>query len=543
MPIKRKRATRQQRNSDAAKRPNNATVTSEDAAYSDASSSSSSTLATSSSSQWGQLPAELLSLVVRCAPFRALLRLATVSRRLQQLVVQPSISTSVSNHVSLWRHYPSVTVEVDERARKAMTNYRVMWISGERFACTNRGIEYVSSILFVLRHITELRLARKKGDRGDMMTALYATLPEFVHLHSLEVRDSEQPPSDSLTAALNTLTSLTNLELHCYDKRTTEDLTRTLHRLCSSQLEHLSLFRCQLRRLVEQQPSTPMSRLRSLAVTEQWFSSFWDYNRRHAAQDAELDVGVSWAFQLPSLLHLTVSDNGFLRQVAAAPLPQLSSLTVFGVTDADLSRIATRTFCLRPSNNDWDVRRATMLTLRDVLRNTLMRAHGIQQVAFSASRGWPAESTLASSIFPPPSDSPAGLSHLVYFEFLDGFTLVDWMSLFTAAAPPVFAAQLTHLALRLFWRDRAAAAALLPSLPSMYPSLTHVHISIEGKENKGRLPDCVEWDAALRTVRAEMGSAWCDSAADVIACREDVAWRRSVGLPPQIPLDTSWCLK
>ena len=34
----------------------------------------------------------------------------------------------------------------------------------------------------------------------------------------------------------------------------------------------------------------------------------------------------------------------------------------------------------------------------------------------------------------------------------------------------------------------------------------------------------------MQTLRVTLGSAWCHSAADVVAWREDVAWRRSVGL-------------
>ena len=35
----------------------------------------------------------------------------------------------------------------------------------------------------------------------------------------------------------------------------------------------------------------------------------------------------------------------------------------------------------------------------------------------------------------------------------------------------------------------------------------------------------------MQTVRASVGSVWCESAADVVLWREDVAWRRSAGMP------------
>ena len=136
-------------------------------------------------------------------------------------------------------------------------------------------------------------------------------------------------------------------------------------------------------------------------------------------------------------------------------------------------------------------------------------------------------------VFPPPDTQPSPLSNLVYLDFLNGLTLADLTYLFDRASPPNFAGQLTHFALRVHWTDRAAAAALLLSLPSLYPSLTHVHVDVKSKQNNGRLPECAEWDAAVRVVRAELDSAWCDSVDEVMACREDVAWRRSVGLAAQ----------
>ena len=52
--------------------------------------------------------------------------------------------------------------------------------------------------------------------------------------------------------------------------------------------------------------------------------------------------------------------------------------------------------------------------------------------------------------------------------------------------------------------------------------------------NDGRLAGCAEWDAAVIAVRAAIGPVWRDSVDAVTACREDVEWRRSVGLPQQV---------
>ena len=73
------------------------------------------------------------------------------------------------------------------------------------------------------------------------------------------------------------------------------------------------------------------------------------------------------------------------------------------------------------------------------------------------------------------------------------------------------------------------AARWLPSLPSMYPSLTHVHVGVQCEPSRSDRVPCAEWDAALLDVRTKLSSVWCDSVDDVVACREDVAWRRSVG--------------
>ena len=163
-----------------------------------------------------------------------------------------------------------------------------------------------------------------------------------------------------------------------------------------------------------------------------------------------------------------------------------------------------------------------------------MLAHApahVQHLAISVAR---TDSDIPFDIAPS-STGPSPLSSLVYLEFIDGLTLTDWTYQLDATSPPVFAAQLTHLALRVQWQDRAAATARLPSLPSLYPSLTHVHVGAQGKRSDGDAPDdlmgeCAEWDAAVWTVRGVVGSAWCESVNYVVAWREDVAWRRRAGL-------------
>ena len=237
-----------------------------------------------------------------------------------------------------------------------------------------------------------------------------------------------------------------------------------------------------------------------------------------------MDDEKSWAKQLPSLSHLTVSDIGLLRQLATAQLPQLSSFTVHTELGVDLSHISVRTLHLTSyQHTKWNRSR---LNYSLVCVSRPLQQLAINDPAYYFRGG---DGSFASG-----APGAAAISGIVYFEWVEGFTRAGLTELLTPSTPPVFAAQLTHLALRVHLYNRAAAAALLSPLPSMYPSLTHVHIGVEGKIRGGQSDQCVEWDAAVQSLRAALGSAWCVSTAEVIACREDVAWRRSMGLPLQM---------
>ena len=78
------------------------------------------------------------------------------------------------------------------------------------------------------------------------------------------------------------------------------------------------------------------------------------------------------------------------------------------------------------------------------------------------------------------------------------------------------------------------AAALLTPLPAMDPSLTHMPVSEQPRLHCDQMDPCVEWNAAVQAVRVEVGPTWCESMNDVMAWREDVALRRSVGFTAQI---------
>ena len=149
--------TGQRRSGRATKRANTAHAAARDAILCHPSTASSPDFVTTASSDWAQLPTELLSLIAGYASFRVLLDLALVNRRLHQLMLRPA---SDANHVSMWRHYPPVRVEVEERSRfndwrRAV--YRALCIGDDRFGCTHHSFEHVSSLLPVLRHITAAR--------------------------------------------------------------------------------------------------------------------------------------------------------------------------------------------------------------------------------------------------------------------------------------------------------------------------------------------------------------------------------------------------
>ena len=237
-----------------------------------------------------------------------------------------------------------------------------------------------------------------------------------------------------------------------------------------------------------------MPRVRSLTVTE--------------AQDSynlEAECGNIACF--PSLSYLTVSRDAVIHEFATVPLPPLSSFTVYNTPERDMSHITKRTFCLFASGG--------LCTEREESRDALTRAPRMRQLAFSTGRVYWTASDDDCHIFAlgPTLSSP--LSNHVYLEFLVGLALIDLADLLSPTSSPGFAAQLTHIALRVHSLERAAAAALPPWLPSIYPSLTHAHVGLQYKPKGERQAECAEWEAAVRTVRAGLGSAWCDDAANV----------------------------
>ena len=446
-------------------------------------------------------------------------------------------------HNSMWRHYPAVkfAVEARDKSDRAPKQRLVISTGGDRFVYKRRDGELLSSLLSPLRHITTLRIVFRIGctvppaEEYGMRSAAFATLHHFKRLRSLEVRCVQRTTTESLAAALNSLPSLTSLDVDSYDITDSDELTATLHQLCSAQLNHVTISRRWLFHLFRHRAGAVMRRLLSLTVTP---AVELDDERAYSATSPRVPL-----FDMfPSLLHLSIGSSGLLPRLApfrwpdaherlsSSTVPQraplFSSFTVHGsvVLDTDLSHISTRTLCVYYSSFD------SVAADRGVC-DMLMWAPRMQQLSIddiSLSRH-----NHPFHVFPTGTVASSRFSELVYLDFVACIPLADLTYLLDCTAPPVFAAQLTHLALKVYSRTRAAAAILLPSLPSMYPSLTHVYIGFDYESSDDRLVECPAWDTALQAVRAAVGSAWCASMEDVVAWREDVAWRRGAGVPEQ----------
>ena len=304
----------------------------------------------SPSSEWAQLPAELLSLVVSCVSFRGVLRLAAVDHRLHRLILQPG--SSGSSQSDAWRDYPPVNIVLDEHIRDFVVTERIVTVGDDRLDGNGSGTDVLSAVLSVVRAATALRLTFDRSGT-DLFTAMcevpLALCPALHHctqLRTLVVAGFRFIDARSLAAALDTLPSLTSLSLHSFDVTECDTITPLVHHLCSQQLDHLTVSRRQLHFLVHHLHGAAMPRLRSLTVTSS--PDLTDDSGRPL--DA---IDSTWPALFPSLTHLAVSDKVLLRELGDAPLPQLSSFTahVHDVeADASCSHIDTRFFCLRSSS-------------------------------------------------------------------------------------------------------------------------------------------------------------------------------------------------
>ena len=132
----------------------------------------------------------------------------------------------------------------------------------------------------------------------------------------------------------------------------------------------------------------------------------------------------------------------------------MHGLAADDMTPAGLSRVDTRTFCLRGlHDNRSDYRFAMSIALRRAPPR-------VQQLAVSVQR---LEWEKSAHVFQSATGDANPFSHLLYLDFLDGLAHADLTYLLTLRKPPAFAAQHNHLALRVHWEDRTVAAGLLSS--------------------------------------------------------------------------------
>ena len=396
----------------------------------------------STSYGWAHLPIDVLLLVVGYASFGVVVRLASVDRRLHQLVLEPRVSVSSRN--SIWHSYPAMTFDVRRRYHQAVLSGREVSVGGDHISCRGSGAEHLSSLLSFLRHVTELHLVfryrknelKPNGVPDEVPSGFFSSLHRFTRLRSLELRHVQTLKVDAFADAIVMLPSLTCLELNAYKNVRSDALTKSLHRLCSTQLDALTLPQRQLSLLARTERGA-MPRLRSLTVTPG--VTPWEENHYFPAGSWLVD-------HFPSLLHLTVACHRIAQTSDAIPLPLLSSINTLATTRQDFSKNSAHLFRLCcPAHVIANCRRRQMATV-------LLRAPpNIRQLSLSDGRFNRVKSHRANSIFPPRSAAPrvpAILSHVVYLDFLDGLTIVDLVDLLSPMSPPVFAAQLTHLALR-----------------------------------------------------------------------------------------------
>ena len=208
----------------------------------------------SHTSHWAQLPTVILHVIARSASFTTLLHVALVNRCLHRMVVQPG--SQLVSHSSMWHHYPPVRFHAFEQSYESVVPLRGVRVGNDVISCTARSLLYESSLLSLYRHITELHLLLLQP-RPDNQTVshnvtfgLLTSLGHFTQLRSLHLLSKESVTEALLATALDALPSLVSLELFLSVVEGSEPLTASLHRLCGSQLDHLTLAWRQLHLLV-----------------------------------------------------------------------------------------------------------------------------------------------------------------------------------------------------------------------------------------------------------------------------------------------------
>ena len=274
----------------------------------------------SPSSDWAQLPTELLSLVLSYACIKLVMRMARVNRRLRCLLVDGN--PRGPSHHCVWKYYPSVWLQLVEVMGARTVRQRTLTVGRELFYCKSSNWKFAGQMLSVLRHVTALHLwFDRRGGFGiayacnKVSIELMETLGQFKQLRSLKVRHLSKAAASSFAVALDALPALTSLVLRAHALETSQNVTAALHRLCSTQLDDLTITHNHLLRLFNHQRGAPMPRLHTLTLVP---------HPEHYYVDGEriLAVGKCWADYFPSLLEVILFFPNLSIYPQALPLTE-----------------------------------------------------------------------------------------------------------------------------------------------------------------------------------------------------------------------------
>ena len=333
-------------------------------------------------------------------------------------------------------------------------------------------------------------------------------MQRFDQLTSLTVQlDYNISFEDSLlmVAALDSLRQLRCLELAKCDVSDYDPLLVTLRRLCSEQLLHVSLSRVWLDRLARQWRADgqftyrPMPSVRSFRFVEEF---------------------VPAAGLLSEFTSLTHLDTRTCGEFFLGSAPSLSSLRL----------VCSDSFC--PAAVDTSLLQTVVLAScrydrESGVQELMSRTSGLRQFAASG-RGDQLPIPFDDGFF---KACERPFANLIYLQLDGALRPPHWRYLFTPAAPPPFAATLTHFLLQCEPWDPDLATSLLPNLPSVYRALRGCHVSLPAQAGRWmHVKQRSQWDGVVRQMREELGAAWCEHAIDVIAGRSDMVWRREANV-------------
>ena len=517
---------------------------------SDSSSSSAAALLTSlgssvRSSAWHTLPLELLVLIADFVPhYRVLLPLSSTNRHFYELIHEERASGPVQTEtaiqdlpvrLSCWRRHPAVTVAICRTCVK-VDKARAMFLE-------KRDASFVSYVLTSLRNVPHLELVYECAG-GPHAANLYP-LHHFTHLRSLSLilgqEDSarQQNLATVLSAALVSLPSLISLTAYIstYNNNPLMLLPGTLQQLADERLLHITINGPQYAQL--SMPDRPLGRRKHIGKRSPFV-----YPRVRSVtasgDDSQLPAVSDIVRLFPNVQHIALGyKNVIIEHAGISTVPPFDSLHMHVRQIPPFHRLLNNVvrYQLRCLSLRWDfvepllrVRVSNMLALTPCLTQlAITGTSAIVQRSIDTLEEIPSIFTVSSDSTIEVDTSKALLPELTYLQFTSGLLTQDIEHLLSPAAPPAFAASLTHLALRIRWADRHVAAARLPLLPHIYPSLQKCNIALQ--KNYGGETDDV-WAAAVDALGLQLGSVWCDSEKEVRMARSDVEWRRNAGLPP-----------